>query len=193
MRSVGRTKNLHANDHPFWHFYDHWTGSDDQVRADPLCETHTHWQSSFRVYRSSRSPKIRNVEDSSNVSSPFNYAFKEPKIQVRADPSWETHTHRQSARFEKPSSMSYVKDDGISLLHLSLSMMLSLCRTQFILRPSVTKFAEEKERGRIVFCFKPILSCFKGAEEPSSCRSLKWDSHSLTKCEVRTTKLHELR
>ena len=93
-------------------------------------------------------------------------------IQVCADPKCETHTHRRSARFEQPSSTSYGKDDGISLMHQSLSMMLSLCQTQFILRPSVTKFAEEKERGRIVFCFKPILSCFKGAEEPSSCRSL---------------------
>ena len=154
-----------------------------------LCAEH----SSVWVYQSLSSPKIRNVEDSSFVSSPFDYAFKEPMIQVCADPKCETHTQRQSARFEQPSSTSYGKDDGISLMHQSLSMMLSLWQTQFILRPSVTKFAEEKERGRIVFCFKPILSCFKGAEEPSSCRSLKWDSHSLTKCEVRTTKLHELR
>ena len=51
-----------------------------------LCETHSHWQSSSWVYRSPRSPKIRNGEDSSYVSSPFNHAFKEPKIQVRADP-----------------------------------------------------------------------------------------------------------
>ena len=42
---------------------------------------------------------------------------------------------------------SYVKDDGISMVHQSLSRMLSLCRTQFILSPSVTKFAEDKERG----------------------------------------------
>jgi len=56
------------------------------LRADPLCEIHTHWQSSYWVYRSPRSPKIRNVEDSSYVSSPFNHAFEEPKIQVRADP-----------------------------------------------------------------------------------------------------------
>ena len=176
--ALGKRKNLHANDHPFWHIYDHWTGSDDQVRADPLCETHTHWQSSFWVYRSPRSPKIRNVEDSSYVSSPFNHAFKEPKIQVRADPLCVTHTHRQSARFEQPSSMSYVKDDGISRLHLSLSMMLSLCRTQFSLSLSVTKFAEDKERGRFVLCFKPFRLCFQGADDPSLCGFQMWDSHT---------------
>ena len=55
-----------------------------------LCAEH----SSFWVYQSLSSPKIRNVEDSSFVSSPFDYAFKEPMIQVCADPKCETHTHR---------------------------------------------------------------------------------------------------
>ena len=102
---------------------------------------------------------------------PIQSCFQEQKVQVRADPICVTHTHRQSARFEQPSSTSKSKDDGISLLHLSPSMMLSLCRTQFI-SLSVTKFAEDKERGRFVLCFKPFQSCFQGTEDPSSCRSL---------------------
>ena len=117
------------------------------------------------------------MEDSSYVSSPFNHAFKEPKIQVRADPLCVTHTHRQSARFEQPSSMSYVKDDGISLLHLSLSMMLSLCRTQFILSLSVTKFAEDKERGRFVLCFKPFRLCFQ-EQMIQVCADPKCETHT---------------
>ena len=67
------------------------------LRADPLCEIHTYWQSSYWVYRSPRSPKIRNVEDSSYGSSPFKHAFKEPKIQVRADPVWLTHKDKERA------------------------------------------------------------------------------------------------
>ena len=50
--------------------------------------------------------------------------------------------------------------------------------TEFILSLSVTKIAEDKERGRFVLCFKPFQSCFQGAEDPSSCRSLMCDSHT---------------
>ena len=44
-------------------------------------------------------------------------------------------------------------------------MMVSLCRTRFILSPTVTKFAEEMERGWFVVCIKPLRWCFQGAED----------------------------
>ena len=55
--------------------------------------------------------------------------------------------------------------DGISLTHQFLSMMLSMCRTQFILGPLVTKFAEDKERGWVDFCIKHKQWCFQWAED----------------------------